>query len=179
MHRSMKKSSHQTRSYEAAPAGRGCRPSQTKCNAKPFVGYFLTANLSSVSCLFTPSVSHSWIKSTTFDLGNLALETFFTHRLPSSTFHSHSSPNREDVVGDIGRHFLRFPASQSTSNAVTIVSGPERFGSSQYKQEVNIQWQQGGPVPSSAVESPPPNMSSLLLPLCLCFVRVFVPPGCK
>lgn len=54
----------------------------------------------------------------------------------------------------------------------------EQCRPSQYKQEVNIQWQQGGTVPSAAVESPP-SMSPLLPPLSLPWqthcCRLFVP----
>lgn len=44
---------------------------------------------------------------------------------------------------------------------MTIATTILHCGPSQYKQEVNIQWQQGGTVPSAAAKSPP-NVSPLL-----------------
>lgn len=72
----------------------------------------------------------------------------------------------EEFVGRSGSYFLHCYAGELTSIAATIVNGPEQGWPSQYKQEANIQWQQGGPVPSVSAE-PPPNMSPLLPFLCL------------
>lgn len=60
---------------------------------------------------------------------------------------------------DVGRIYYRsrfagYSGGWLMSVAATIVNGPDQCRLGQCKQEVNIQWQQGGAVPPAAVQSP-------------------------